>query len=122
EGGRQAVLPLLEEEVEAPVGVGRRPEAGEHALRPRLAPVHVLMDPARVRKLPGIVQLLLVLPAPPLQILGAVVILYGDSRHALELLRRVLLRRWSHGPSPYGVAGRVSTLAVNQWFRLCWTV
>src|SRR5262249_44733019 len=48
EGGGEPRLALPEQEVEADVGVGGRPEAGELAHRPESPAVHAGIDPARV--------------------------------------------------------------------------
>ncbi len=53
EGHREAGLAVVEEEAIALVGVRGAAEAGELAHRPELAPVHRLVDAARVRVLAG---------------------------------------------------------------------
>jgi hypothetical protein len=57
EGDRQPGRARLDQLVVAPVGLGRGPEAGVLAHRPRPAGVHARVDPAGVRELPRLAQL-----------------------------------------------------------------
>jgi hypothetical protein len=60
---RQPRLALLEQELEARIGVFGPPEAGEHPHGPEPPAVHRRIRPARVRELTGIAELVLVAPA-----------------------------------------------------------
>src|SRR5207249_904159 len=79
---REPRLPLLEEVLEAGVGVLRPSEAGEHPHGPEPAAVHRRVDAARERVLAG--------PAQPLglravgRVLGRVERLDGDAGKRLE--------------------------------------
>ncbi len=57
EGGAKAGLPLVEQELEALVGLPRRAEAGELAHGPQPTAVHAGVDAARVRILAGIAEI-----------------------------------------------------------------
>ncbi len=69
EGGREAGLPVREQELEALVGLARAAEAGELAHGPQAAAVHRGVHAARVGILAGIAEVLRVLER---RVVGAV--------------------------------------------------
>ena len=83
EGGREAGLAVLEQVVEALVGLLDRAEAGELAHRPVAAPVHRLVRPAGERVLARLADLVGVLAA---QVLGPVLRFDRLARHRGEVL------------------------------------
>src|SRR5262249_3086774 len=105
EGGGEPGLALLEEILEARVGVFGPPEAGEHPHRPQPAAVHGRIDAARERILAGRAELLV--GRPRSEAPGCLAAPDGYPREGLEPHRPLLV---GHASSP-----RTSRAMTSFW-------
>ena len=102
EGGRQARLAVLEQVVEALVGLLAGAEAGELAHRPQPPAVHRLVDAARERVGARAPDRVLGAADPGGEVLGGVQLAHGLAGERAEAV--AVLRPLASGPSPASAA------------------